>query len=137
MPGTWKSDYLLNLVLVARADGEAKPIEVLYLSRCRTRLEADHRTLADAVMRSYWEEAVTTGGIITDENALADLIRISLIDGATSDPEQAAILRFIDAAKIPRSRVEAVFREAAHSLAREAAEIARDNDLRIARLAES
>ncbi len=134
MPGTWASDHLLNLVLVARADGEVRPIEVLYLSRCRTRLAGDRRTLADAVMRAYWEEEIRSGGPLADERLLRDMIAMALIDGRTSAAEQAVVVRFVDLARIPQQRVEAIIREALQSLPDEHAAIERENLTRLASL---
>ncbi len=131
MPGTWKSDHLLNLVLVARADGEVTPIEVLFLSRCRTRLGANHLTLADAVMRSYWEDAVKMGGIIADENVLRDMIRMAILDGRTDAAEQDLAMRFVDTSVIPAERVQALIRETFQGLDLEHAGIERDSDRRM------
>lgn len=135
MPGTWRSDYLLNLVLVARADGEVRPIEVLYLSRCRARVEGSPRTLADAIMRSYWEESARTGSLIADEGTLRDLVTMAMLDGVTDPAEQAVVERFVDAARIPSARVEAIMREAMQRFAAERAAVDAENELRLGRLA--
>ena len=112
MPGTWKADYLLNLVLIARSDGEVRPIEALYLSRCRDQVSGDRLTLADAVLRSYTDAELRTVNPITDERILRDLVRMAVIDGRTDPAEQALAERFIDQARLPRLRVEAIIREA-------------------------
>ncbi len=134
MPGTWKSSYLLNLVLVAKADGEVRPIEVLFLSRCRSRVEGDHRTLADAVMRSYWEDETRTGSLISDEATLRDMIIMAMADGERTAGEQAVVYRFIDAARITPPRVDAILREASDRLNDELRAVGEVNELRIGRL---
>ena len=133
MPGTWKSSYLLNLVLVAKANGEVKPIEVLFLSRCRSKVDGDHRTLADAIMRSYWEDGCRTGSLISDEATLRDMIIMAMADGERSAEEQAVVSRFIDAARIPPQRVEALLREAADRFNDEMKRVGDDNEARIGR----
>lgn len=134
MPGTWKSSYLLNLVLVAKANGEVRPIEVLFLSRCRSKVDGNHRTLADAIMRSYWEEGCRTGSLISDEATLRDMIIMALADGERSAEEQAVVNRFIDAARIPPQRVEALLREAAERFNDEMRAVDEANTIRIGRL---
>lgn len=134
MPGTWKSSYLLNLVLVAKANGEVKPIEVLFLSRCRTKVDGSHRTLADAVMRSYWEGETRTGSLISDETTLRDMIIMALADGQQTADEQAVVCRFIDVAKIPAQRVEALLREATDRFNAEMRAVDDANEVRIGRL---
>lgn len=134
MPGTWKSSYLLNLVLVAKANGEVKPIEVLFLSRCRSKVDGNHRTLADAIMRSYWEDETRTGSLISDEATLRDMIIMALADGEQSADEQAVVCRFIDAVKLPSQRVEALLREATDRFNDEMRAVDEANSLRIGRL---
>jgi hypothetical protein len=134
MPGTWKSSYLLNLVLVAKANGEVKPIEVLFLSRCRSKVDGNHRTLADAIMRSYWEDETRTGSLISDEATLRDMIIMALADGEQTADEQAVLCRFIDATKIPSQRVEALLREATDRFNDEMRSVDEANTLRIGRL---
>ena len=134
MPGTWKSDYLLNLVLVARSDGELRPIEVLFLSTCRAKLDASNCTLADAVMRSYWEGAVSTGGIISNEQDLRDMITMSILDGCTDIAEQDMVFKFVDSVQVPNYRVEAIIRESFSQLHVVKAGIESDVNNRIALL---
>jgi hypothetical protein len=133
MPGTWKSSYLLNLVLVAKANGEVRPIEVLFLSRCRSKVDGNHRTLADAIMRSYWEDGGRTGSLISDEATLRDMIIMAMADGERSAEEQAVVNRFIDAARIPPQRVEALLREAAERFNDEMRRVGDDNEARLGR----
>ena len=134
MPGTWKSSYLLNLVLVAKANGEVRPIEVLFLSRCRSKVDGNHRTLADAIMRSYWEDGCRTGSLISDEATLRDMIIMAMADGERSAEEQAVVSRFIDAARIPPQRVEALLREAADRFNEEMRAVGEANEVRVGRL---
>ena len=131
MPGTWKSSYLLNLVLVAKANGDVKPIEVLYLSRCRTKIDGNHHTLADSIMRSYWESVTETGSMISDEATLKDMLIMAMADGDTSSEEQELVCRFIDIAKISQQRVEAIMREAMNRYNDEMRGVNDDNEIRM------
>ena len=131
MPNTWKSDYLLNLVLVARADGVMKPIEVLYLSHCKNKLGANHRTLADAVMRSYWEDGAKCGEVLSTESALKDMITMALADGDISENERKVVARYIDAHSIPSARVESLMREAVVRFNLELKELEHENRIRM------
>ncbi len=134
MPNTWRSHILLNLVLVAKADGEIKPIEVLYLSRCKNKRDANHHTLADAIMRSYWEDVGSVGGLLGDEETLKDMINMAMIDGTTDPHEQGLIIRFIDAARIPATRVETLMREAMARMQDEVRAVSAENDVRLGRI---
>ena len=131
MPGTWKSSYLLNLVLVAKANGDVKPIEVLYLSRCRTKVEGNHRTLADSIMRSYWENVTRTGSMISDEATLRDMLLMAMSDGDTSFEEQDVVNKFIDIAQISQQRVESIMREAINRFNEEMKCVNEDNEVRM------
>lgn len=111
MPGTWKSDILFNALLVARADGALRPIEVLMVSTVRAELGADKRTLADAVMRSFDGATPAGGSLIQDEQSLRAMVEMALIDGDFAPSEHAVVTAFIDAARVPRPRVEAIVRE--------------------------
>jgi hypothetical protein len=111
MPGSWKSDILFNALLVARADGALRPIEVLMISTVRAELGADKRTLADAVMRSFDGTKPASGSLIQDEQSLRAMVEMALIDGEIAPCEHAVVTAFIDAARVPRLRVEAIVRE--------------------------
>ncbi len=119
MPGTWRSDHILNLVLVARADGELRPIEVLWLSSARAALDGSQRTLADAIIRSYGGQPIATGSLISDERCLRDMVLMAVIDGHTDEAEMRMVEAFIDCAKIPAERVSAIVREALQRAGRE------------------
>ena len=131
MPGTWKSSYLLNLVLVAKANGDVKPIEVLYLSRCRTKVEGNQHTLADSIMRSYWENVTRTGSMISDEATLKDMLIMAMSDGDTSSEEQELVCKFIDITKITQQRVESIMREAMEIFNEEMKGVNEDNEVRM------
>ena len=112
MPGTSKSDHLLNLVLVARSDGDMKPIEVLFLSRKRHELSGRITTLADAVIRSFGEDFKTPYELIQKEHVLFDMIVMALIDGITDSKEQELVFAYIDATKLESQRISAIIRNA-------------------------
>lgn len=112
MPGTSKSDHLLNLVLVARADGDMKPIEVLFLSRKRHELSGRITTLADAVIRSYGEDIKVPYELISKEQVLFDMIVMALIDGTTDTKEQDLVFAYIDATKLESQRISTIIRNA-------------------------
>jgi hypothetical protein len=112
MPGSSKSDRLLNLVLVARADGDLKPIEVLFLSRKRSELSGQITTLADAVIRSLSEDFIVPYDLINKEHTLFDMIVMALIDGTTDPNEQDLVLNYIDATQLESHRVTSIIRNA-------------------------
>jgi hypothetical protein len=112
MPGTSKSDYLLNLVLVARVDGDMKPIEVLFLSRKRQELSGKITTLADAIIRSYEEEMRVPYDLISKEQVLFDMVVMALIDGTTDHKEQDLVFTYIDATKLESHRISTIIRNA-------------------------
>ena len=125
---------MLNLVLVAKADGEIKPIDVLYLSRCKNKIDASHRTLADAIMRSYWESVVPVGEIVGNEQCLKDMINMAMIDGDISCSVKQEITKYIDVAKIPKTRVEHLMREAMNRFNNEVKDIEVENAVRIGKI---
>jgi hypothetical protein len=112
MPGSSKSDRLLNLVLVARADGDLKPIEVLFLSRKRSELSGQITTLADAVIRSLSEDFIVPYDLINKEHTLFDMIVMALIDDTTDPNEQDLVLNYIDATQLESHRVTSIIRNA-------------------------
>ncbi len=130
MPGSWKSDWLLNLVLVARVDGTLHPLEVLFLSRCRDRVVGSKLTLADAVMRSFLDGDLRPVNLITDEAVLRDMVRMAAMDGTTTASETNLIAKFLDIARIPRDRAEVVIREALAGMEHEYTLIHQDIDQR-------
>ena len=134
MPKTWKSHVLLNLVLIAKADGELRPIEVLYLSRCKNRMDANHRTLADAIMRSYWEDVGSIGEVLGNEQALKDMINMAMVDGAINADEHGLITKYVDVAKISKDRVEIIMRDAIIRFNDELLEVDKENSVRLGRL---
>jgi len=134
MPGTWKSSYLLNLVLVAKANGEVKPIEVLYLSRCRSKVDGNHQTLADSIMRSYWENETRTGALISDEVTLKDMVIMAMSDGEMTKDENDVVFRFVDVAHICAQRVEMLMREAVMRFNDEMKAVNHENEIRMGRI---
>lgn len=118
------SDHLLNLVLIARADGEMKPIEVLFLSRRRNAVTGSALTLSDAVIRSFSEQLSIPDTLIRSERVLHDMIVMSLIDGTTHEAEQQMVCEFIDACELPAHRVTSIIKSALMSIEHERAAIA-------------
>lgn len=113
MPGTWKSDLLLNVILMARVDGELVPMEILLLSRVRDQVGADQRTLADAVLRSYFDRATRIETMLGDEHSLRSMVIMALIDRDYRAQERELIEAFVELAVIPAERVRAIIAEAA------------------------
>jgi hypothetical protein len=123
----------MNLVLVSKSDGQIKPIEVLYLSRCKNKLDANHKTLADAIMRSYWEDVNPIGEMIGNEQTLKDMITMALMDGDIGNDERDIITKFIDVSKIPKNRIEILTNEAVARFNNELTEVNRENEVRLGR----
>jgi hypothetical protein len=113
VPDSWRVPYLVNVILVLRADGQVVPREALYLSIVRRRLEMGPLALAEAIIRASGEDRPrANGSVISDECNLRSMLTAALIDGSVSPDEDAVIRLFVDQAQISALRVAAIAREA-------------------------
>lgn len=116
MHRNWKIFYLANVLTVFDADGDLRPIEVLYSEYLRQRLDLNQQQAAEALLVSRFEppSLFIHESDITNEQNLVDMLVAKRLDGTIDPCEAVLVSEFILEAAIPEHRLVSLRDDAAH-----------------------